>query len=198
MRLPGAGADEPTYVTIHFEKGVPTMLNGKTLDGVSMIETLNQIGGANGIGLADIVENRLVGMKSRGVYENPGGAILYRAHEVLETITLDRDTQHYKELIAQKYAELVYFGQWFTPLREALDAFVDSTQQTVTGDVKLKLYKGNMINAGVTSPYSLYSEAFATFDEDDVYNQKDSEGFINLFGLPIKVKAILDAEREGK
>ena len=189
---------EPTYVTIHFEKGVPTMLNGKTLDGVSMIETLNRIGGANGIGLADIVENRLVGMKSRGVYENPGGAILYRAHEVLETITLDRDTQHYKELIAQKYAELVYFGQWFTPLREALDAFVDSTQQTVTGDVKLKLYKGNMINAGVTSPYSLYSEAFATFDEDDVYNQKDSEGFINLFGLPIKVKAILDAEREGK
>ena len=174
------------------------MLNGKTLDGVSMIETLNRIGGANGIGLADIVENRLVGMKSRGVYENPGGAILYRAHEVLETITLDRDTQHYKELIAQKYAELVYFGQWFTPLREALDAFVDSTQQTVTGDVKLKLYKGNMINAGVTSPYSLYSEAFATFDEDDVYNQKDSEGFINLFGLPIKVKAILDAEREGK
>ncbi len=190
---PEQAPDEPTYVTIHFEKGVPTMLNGKTLDGVSMIETLNQIGGANGIGLADIVENRLVGMKSRGVYENPGGAILYRAHEVLETITLDRDTQHYKELIAQKYAELVYFGQWFTPLREALDAFVDSTQQTVTGDVKLKLYKGNMINAGVTSPYSLYSEAFATFDEDDVYNQKDSEGFINLFGLPIKVKAILDA-----
>ena len=190
---PEQAPDEPTYVTIHFEKGVPTMLNGKTLDGVSMIETLNRIGGANGIGLADIVENRLVGMKSRGVYENPGGAILYRAHEVLETITLDRDTQHYKELIAQKYAELVYFGQWFTPLREALDAFVDSTQQTVTGDVKLKLYKGNMINAGVTSPYSLYSEAFATFDEDDVYNQKDSEGFINLFGLPIKVKAILDA-----
>ena len=195
---PEQAPDQPNYVTIHFEKGVPTMLNGETLDGVSMIEVLNQIGGANGIGLADIVENRLVGMKSRGVYENPGGAILYRAHEVLETITLDRDTQHYKELVAQKYAELVYFGQWFTPLREALDAFVDSTQQTVTGDVKLKLYKGNMINAGVTSPYSLYSEAFATFDEDDVYNQKDSEGFINLFGLPIKVKAILDAEREGK
>lgn len=195
---PEQAPDQPTYVAIHFEKGVPTMLNGETLDGVSMIEALNQIGGANGIGLADIVENRLVGMKSRGVYENPGGAILYRAHEVLETITLDRDTQHYKELVAQKYAELVYFGQWFTPLREALDAFVDSTQQTVTGDVKLKLYKGNMINAGVTSPYSLYSEAFATFDEDDVYNQKDSEGFINLFGLPIKVKAILDAEREGK
>ncbi len=195
---PEQAPDQPTYVTIHFEKGVPTMLNGEALDGVSMITKLNQIGGANGIGLADIVENRLVGMKSRGVYENPGGAILYRAHEVLETITLDRDTQHYKELVAQKYAELVYFGQWFTPLREALDAFVDSTQQTVTGDVKLKLYKGNIINAGVTSPYSLYSEAFATFDEDDVYNQKDSEGFINLFGLPIKVKAMLDAQREGK
>lgn len=193
---PEQAPDKPTYVTIHFEKGVPTAVNGETLDGVRMIEKLNQIGGANGIGLADIVENRLVGMKSRGVYENPGGAILYRAHDVLETLTLDRDTQHYKELVAQKYAELVYFGQWFTPLREALDAFVDSTQQTVTGDVKLKLYKGNMINAGATSPCSLYSEAFATFDEDDVYNQKDSEGFINLFGLPIKVKAILDAERK--
>lgn len=193
---PEQAPDAPAYVTIHFEKGIPTALDGEALDGIHMIEKLNQVGGANGIGLADIVENRLVGMKSRGVYENPGGAILYRAHDVLETLTLDRDTQHYKELVAQKYAELVYFGQWFTPLREALDAFVDSTQQTVTGDVKLKLYKGNMINAGVTSPYSLYSEAFATFDEDDVYNQKDSEGFINLFGLPIKVQAILDAERK--
>ena len=187
---PEQAPDEPTYVTIHFEKGVPTMLNGKTLDGVSMIETLNQIGGANGIGLADIVENRLVGMKSRGVYENPGGAILYRAHEVLETITLDRDTQHYKELIAQKYAELVYFGQWFTPLREALSAFVTSTQQNVTGDVKLKLYKGNIIDAGVTSDYSLYDEEIATFSKDEVYNQADSAGFINLFGLPIKVQAM--------
>ena len=149
-------------------------------------------------GLADIVENRLVGMKSRGVYENPAGSILYKAHDVLETLCLDRETQHYKALVAQKFAEVVYYGQWFTPLREALSAFVDKTQETVTGDVKLKLYKGNMINAGVTSPYSLYSEDFATFDADDVYDQKDSAGFINLFGLPIKVKAILDAEREAK
>ena len=193
---PEQAPDEPTYVTIHFEKGVPTMLNGKTLDGVSMIETLNQIGGANGIGLADIVENRLVGMKSRGVYENPGGAILYRAHEVLETITLDRDTQHYKELIAQKYAELVYFGQWFTPLREALDAFVDSTQQTVTGDVKLKLYKGNIIKAGTTSPYSLYNESLASFTTGDLYDHHDAEGFINLFGLSSKVRAMKMQEVE--
>lgn len=163
-----------------------------------MVELLNDIGGKNGIGLADIVENRLVGMKSRGVYENPAGSILYKAHDVLETLCLDRETQHYKALVAQKFAEVVYYGQWFTPLREALSAFVDKTQETVTGDVKLKLYKGNMINAGVTSPYSLYSEDFATFDADDVYDQKDSAGFINLFGLPIKVKAILDAEREAK
>ena len=166
--------------------------------GVEMVELLNDIGGKNGIGLADIVENRLVGMKSRGVYENPAGSILYKAHDVLETLCLDRETQHYKALVAQKFAEVVYYGQWFTPLREALSAFVDKTQETVTGDVKLKLYKGNMINAGVTSPYSLYSEDFATFDADDVYDQKDSAGFINLFGLPIKVKAILDAEREAK
>jgi len=139
-----------------------------------------------------------VGMKSRGVYENPGGAILYRAHQVLETITLDRDTQHYKEILALRYAELVYFGQWFTPLRSALDAFVNKTQETVTGDVRLKLYKGSISNAGVTSPYSLYSEAFATFDKDEVYNQNDAEGFINLFGLPIKVRAILDQERKNK
>ncbi|MBQ2694228.1 MAG: argininosuccinate synthase, partial [Clostridia bacterium] len=153
------------------------------------------IGGKNGIGLNDIVENRLVGMKSRGVYENPAGSILFKAHDILETLCLDRDTQHYKEIIAHKYAELVYFGQWFTPLRESLVAFVDKTQETVTGDVKLKLYKGNIINAGVTSPYTLYSEDFATFDADEVYDQKDSAGFINLFGLPIKVKAILEAER---
>lgn len=190
--------DEPTYVTVSFEKGVPVAVDGERMDAVAIVEKLNDIGGKNAIGLADLVENRLVGMKSRGVYENPGGAILYRAHQVLETITLDRDTQHYKEILALRYAELVYFGQWFTPLREALDAFVDKTQQTVTGDVRLKLYKGNMINAGVTSPYSLYSEAFATFDEDEVYNQKDAEGFINLFGLPIKVKAILDEERRGR
>lgn len=192
---PEQAPDKPTYVKISFEKGVPVAIDGEKMDGVSMVKKLNELGGANGIGLADIVENRLVGMKSRGVYETPGGAILYRAHQVLETITLDRDTQHYKELVAQRYAELVYFGQWFTPLRESLAAFVDKTQETVTGDVTLKLYKGNMINAGVTSPYTLYSEEFATFDEDSVYDQKDSAGFINLFGLPIKVKAMLDAKR---
>ena len=192
---PEMAPDAPTYVTIHFEKGVPTAVDGKKMGGVELIKYLNEIGGKNGIGLNDIVENRLVGMKSRGVYENPAGSILFKAHDVLETITLDRDTQHYKEIVAHKFAELVYFGQWFTPLREALSAFVDKTQETVTGDVKLKLYKGNMINAGVTSPYTLYSEDFATFDADEVYDQKDSAGFINLFGLPIKVKAILEAER---
>ncbi len=195
---PEAAPDKPTYVTISFEKGVPVALDGVKMGGVELITKLNEIGGANGIGLADLVENRLVGMKSRGVYENPAGAILYRAHQVLETITLDRDTQHYKEMVALRFAELVYFGQWYTPLREALSAFVDKTQETVTGDVKLKLYKGNMINAGVTSPYTLYSEDFATFDADEVYDQKDSAGFINLFGLPIKVRAILEAERNNK
>ena len=184
---PEMAPDEDTYLTIHFEKGVPTAVNGKEMGGVELIEYLNEVGGKNGIGLNDLVENRLVGMKSRGVYENPAGAILYKAHDILETITLDRDTMHYKELVAHRFAELVYFGQWYTPLREALSAFVSSTQQTVTGDVKVKLYKGNIINAGVTSPYTLYSEDFATFDADDVYNQKDSAGFINLFGLPIKV-----------
>jgi argininosuccinate synthase len=192
---PEQAPDKPEYVTVHFEKGIPTALDGVTLDGVTLIERLNAIGGKHGVGIDDLVENRLVGMKSRGVYENPAGAILYRAHDVLETITLDRDTQHYKEQLALRYAELVYFGQWFTPLREAMDAFVDKTQATVTGDVRLKLYKGGIFNAGVTSPYSLYSEAFATFDEDEVYDQNDSAGFINLFGLPIKVRAILAQER---
>ncbi len=192
---PEQAPDQPTYITLHFEKGIPTALNGQEMDGVTLIKTLNKIGGENGIGLLDIVENRLVGMKSRGVYETPGGTILYKAHEVLETICLDKATQHYKYLVAQKFGELVYDGLWYTPLREALSAFVDKTQETVTGDVKLKLYKGNMINAGVTSPYTLYSEDFASFGEDDVYNQKDSEGFINLFGLPIKVKALLDQQR---
>ena len=191
---PEMAPDTPTYVTISFEKGVPVAIDGKKMGGVEIVETLNKLGGENGIGLADLVENRLVGMKSRGVYETPGGTILYRAHQVLETITLDRDTQHYKELVAAKFAELVYFGQWFTPLREALSAFVDKTQENVTGDVKLKLYKGNMINAGVTSPYSLYDPEIATFDEDDVYDQADSAGFINLFGLPIKVKAQIEAK----
>ena len=192
---PEQAPDQPTYITLHFEKGIPTALNGQEMDGVTLIKTLNKIGGENGIGLLDIVEHRLVGMKSRGVYETPGGTILYKAHEVLETICLDKATQHYKYLVAQKFGELVYDGLWYTPLREALSAFVDKTQETVTGDVKLKLYKGNMINAGVTSPYTLYSEDFASFGEDDVYNQKDSEGFINLFGLPIKVKALLDQQR---
>ena len=195
---PEQAPDKPTYVTIHFEKGIPTALNGEEMDGVKLIKTLNKIGGENGIGLFDVVENRLVGMKSRGVYETPGGTILYHAHEVLETICLDKETQHYKYGLAQKYADLVYNGQWYTPLREAMDAFVDKTQETVTGDVKLKLYKGNIINAGVTSPYTLYSEDFASFGEDDVYDQKDSAGFINLFGLPIKVKALLDEDRKNK
>ena len=195
---PEMAPDEPTYVTISFEKGVPVAVDGKKMDGVEMVTTLNKLGGENGIGLADLVENRLVGMKSRGVYETPGGTILYRAHQVLETLCLDRETQHYKELISKKYADIVYFGQWFTPLREALDAFVDKTQETVTGDVKLKLYKGNIINAGTTSPYSLYDPEVATFDEDDVYDQADSAGFINLFGLPIKVKAKLEQKWDNK
>lgn len=186
---PEQAPDKPEYMTIHFEKGVPTSVNGEELDAIAMIEKLNELGGRNGIGIVDMVENRLVGMKSRGVYETPGGAILYHAHNKLEEICLDRDTYHYKQQIGLKFADLVYFGQWFTPLREALSAFVTSTQQTVTGDVKLKLYKGNIIDAGVTSPYSLYDEEIATFDEDEVYDQKDSAGFINLFGLPIKVQA---------
>ena len=190
---PEQAPDKPTYVTVSFEKGIPVAIDGKQMGAVDLVLKLNEIGGANGIGLLDIVENRLVGMKSRGVYETPGGAILYKAHEVLETITLDRDTQHYKTLVAQKFAELVYFGQWFTPLRKALSAFVDSTQEHVTGDVKLKLYKGNMINAGVTSPYSLYDAEIASFGEDGgVYDQAESAGFINLFGLPIKVQANLN------
>lgn len=191
---PEKAPDKATYITLSFEKGVPVALNGEKLDGVGMVSKLNEIGGANGIGLLDMVENRLVGMKSRGVYETPGGAILYEAHDLLEQITIDRDTQHFKQKIAGEFADLIYFGKWFTPLREALSAFVDKTQETVTGDVKLKLYKGNIIPAGMTSPYSLYDEEIATFDEDSVYNQNDSAGFINLFGLPIKVKAMKEKE----
>ena len=187
--------DKPTYVTIHFEKGIPTSVDGVEMNGVELVSKLNELGGANGIGLADLVENRLVGMKSRGVYETPGGAILYHAHEVLETITLDKETARVKQYLGIKFADIVYNGQWYTPLREAMSAFVTETQKTVTGDVKLKLYKGNIINAGVTSPYTLYDEEVATFDEDNVYNQADSAGFINLFGLPIKVKAKLDQKR---
>jgi len=188
--------DKPTYITLHFEKGIPTMLDGKELNGVEMVTALNKLGGENGIGLADLVENRLVGMKSRGVYETPGGAILYHAHEVLETICLDKETARIKQYLSIKFADLVYNGLWFTTLRESMSAFVTETQKRVTGDVKLKLYKGNIINAGVTSPYTLYSEEVATFDEDEVYNQADATGFINLFGLPLHVKAQLDKKRE--
>ena len=190
--------DKPTYVTIHFEKGIPTAIDGKEMNGTEIVTTLNKLGGENGIGLADRVENRLVGMKSRGVYETPGGAILYHAHEVLETLCLDKETARVKQYLSIKFADIVYNGQWFTPLREAMSAFVTETQKTVTGDVKLKLYKGNIINAGVTSPYTLYDEEVATFDEDEVYNQHDAEGFINLFGLPIHVKAKLDQKRNNK
>ena len=186
---PEQAPDKPTYITLSFEKGVPVALDGQKMSAKEIILKLNELGGANGIGLVDLVENRLVGMKSRGVSETPGGTILYHAHEALETLCLDRDTQHYKQQVAIKFAELVYYGQWYTPLRQALTAFVDTTQQTVTGEVKLKLYKGNIINAGMTSPYTLYDEEVATFGEDAVYNQKDAEGFINLFGLPIKVQA---------
>ena len=196
---PEKAPDKPTYVTIGFEKGVPVSIDGKKTESVALVEYLNKIGGENGIGIADIVENRLVGMKSRGVYETPGGTILYHAHEVLETLCLDKETQHYKQQVALKFADIVYNGQWFTPLREALSAFVDETQKTVTGEVKLKLYKGNIINAGVTSPYSLYNEDIATFGEDDCYDQKDSAGFINLFGLPIKVRALMQQKvKNGK
>ena len=188
--------DKPTFITIGFEKGVPVTLDGKKLNGVEMVTALNKVGGENGIGLADIVENRLVGMKSRGLYETPGGTILYKAHQALETITLDRDTAHYKKLVSEQYAELVYFGKWFTPLREGLQAFVDKVEENVTGEVKLMLYKGNIIKAGLTSKYSLYNEDFATFNEDDVYNQADSAGFINLFGLSIKVKALMDKKNK--
>ncbi|MBE6915856.1 MAG: argininosuccinate synthase [Ruminococcaceae bacterium] len=192
---PEKAPDIATYVDIAFEKGIPTAIDGVKMSAMDIIYKLNELGGANGIGITDLVENRLVGMKSRGVYETPGGAILYKAHEVLETLCLDRDTQHMKEQLAVRFAELVYFGQWYTPLREALSAFVDSTQERVTGHVRLKLYKGNMINAGVWSPYSLYSEEIATFAEDEVYDQKDSAGFINLFGLPIQVRAMLDEKK---
>ena len=188
---PEQAPDTPTYLTIHFEKGIPTAIDGKEMGAVELVEYLNKVGGENGIGLLDIVENRLVGMKSRGVYETPGGAILYKAINVLETITLDKESAHLKEQLAQKYADIVYNGQWFTPLREALDAFANSLAKTVTGDVKLKLYKGNMINAGVTSPYTLYDEQTASFGEDEDYNQADAAGFINLFGLSIKERAKL-------
>ena len=188
---PKTAPDKSEFVELEFEQGVPVALNGEKLKPAAIIAKLNEIGGRNGIGLYDVVENRLVGMKSRGVYETPGGAILYKAINVLETITLDKESAHFKAQLAQKYADIVYNGQWFTPLREALDAFADSLEKTVTGDVKLKLYKGNMINAGVTSPYTLYDEQTASFGEDEDYNQADAAGFINLFGLSIKERAKL-------
>ena len=191
---PEDAPDEATYLELGFEQGIPTSLNGQEISPVALLETLNELGGKNGVGIVDMVENRLVGMKSRGVYETPGGTILYMAHQALEHLTLDRLTLHYKEQIALKYAEIVYDGVWYSPLREGLDAFVNVTQKNVTGTVRVKLYKGNCSLAGTKSPYSLYNEAYATFGEDGVYDQKDAGGFINLFGLPLKVRALMEKE----
>jgi argininosuccinate synthase len=195
---PETAPDEPQLVTIDFVRGVPVAIDGQAYGPAAIIETLNEIGGKHGIGRVDLVENRLVGMKSHGVYETPGGTILYAAHRELESITLDRDTLHYKDTVAQRFAELVYFGQWFTPLREALQVFFDKTQQKVTGSVRLKLYKGNAIPVGRKSPYSLYREDFATFGQEDVYDQKDAAGFIKLFSLPVKVRAMMDVAGSGQ
>jgi len=188
---PEAAPDKPEYVEINFEQGEATSVNGEPLSPAKLVARLNEIGGRNGIGRVDLVENRLVGMKSRGVYETPGGTLLFSAHRELESLCLDRDTLHYKDIIANRYAELVYYGQWYTPLRVALQAFIDQTQLHVSGMVRLKLYKGNIIVAGRSSPYSLYREDFATFGKEDVYDQSDAEGFITLFGLPMKVAALL-------
>lgn len=197
-KSPEAAPDVATYVEVEFEKGMPVAVDGVKMGAVELMVKLNELGAANGIGITDIVENRLVGMKSRGIYENPGGAILYYAHRELEYLTLDRALYHYKEQVAIRYGELVYDGMWFSQLREALDAFVNTTQQTVTGTVRLKLYKGNIMSAGSKSPYSLYSQEFVTFEEDEVYNQADAEGFINLFGLPLKVRALMQQEMSKK
>ncbi len=188
--------DKSEYVEIGFEKGIPVKLNGKTIDGVKLIETLNAIGGKHAVGQIDLVENRLVGMKSRGVYETPGGTILMTAHKALEALTLERDTAHYKQQVALKYAELVYYGQWYSPLRRALDAFIDQTQQNVTGTVRLKLYKGNCTLAGTKSPYSLYSTKMASFVMGEEYNPADATGFIRLFGLPTKAAAEADKKKK--
>ncbi|TCL39512.1 argininosuccinate synthase [Anaerospora hongkongensis] len=193
-KTPEQAPDVAAYVEIGFEKGIPVAINGEKLGAVELLTKLNELGAENGVGITDIVENRLVGMKSRGVYETPGGTILFYAHRELEYLTLDRATMHYKEQIAVRYGELVYDGMWFAPLKEALDAFVDATQQTVTGTVRLKLYKGNIMSAGAKSPYSLFHEGFVTFGRDEVYNQKDAEGFINLFGLPLKIRALMQKE----
>jgi len=194
---PEAAPDQPLYLEIDFKEGIPKRINGVAYGAVELIARLNELGGAHGVGRADLVENRLVGMKSRGVYETPGGTILYIAHRGLESICLDRETLHYKDVVAQRYAELVYYGQWFTPLRESLDTFVRQTQETITGTVRLKLYKGSCTVVGRKSAYSLYREDYATFGEEDVYDQADAQGFINLFGLPMKVKALLDIEGLG-
>jgi argininosuccinate synthase len=191
---PEAAPDQPHYLTLDFEKGVPVAIDGEALGPVGLLTQLNELGGAHGVGRADLVENRLVGMKSRGVYETPGGTILYTAHQGLESICLDRETLHYKQVVGHRYAELVYYGQWFTPLREALSVFVAKTQGRVTGSVRVKLYKGACTVVGRKSPFSLYREDFATFGKDDVYDQSDAQGFINLFGLPLKVKALIDLE----
>lgn len=188
--------DTAEYVTVDFIKGIPVRVNGIEHDPISLLTELNKLGAKHGVGVTDMVENRLVGMKSRGVYENPGGAILYAAHKNLEELTLDRATAHYKDAVAIRFSELVYDGCWFTPLREALSAFVDSTQHTVTGSVKLRLFKGTIKGAGASSPYSLYDMDIATFEKDEVYNQKDAEGFINLFGLPLKVRAMMNARNK--
>ncbi|MGH7491061.1 MAG: argininosuccinate synthase [bacterium] len=195
---PEAAPDRPMMITIDFYKGEPVALNGEKLSPVDLMLRLNQLGGSNGIGRVDIVENRLVGMKSRGVYETPGGTILYTAHRELESLVLTRQLQRLKEMLAPRYAEMVYYGQWYTPEKQALDAFVQKSQEQVTGSVRLKLYKGNVMVAGRQSPHSLYREDFATFSEDEVYNQKDAEGFINLFGLPLKVKALIDMASGGR
>ena len=195
---PEKAPDKPARLTLSFEKGIPVAIDGKKMKGADLVAALNKLGGENGIGIMDLVENRLVGMKCRGVYETPGGAILYFAHKELERLCLDKDTSHYKETLALRYAELVYNGQWYTPLREAMDAFVDSTQQTVTGEVKLKLYKGNIMLAGMSSPYSLYSEKVVTFGEDSDYNQMDGAGFTSLFGLPIKIRTQMLSRLKGE
>lgn len=192
---PEKAPDKDEYVELEFEVGVPVAVNGEKLSPAALLEKLNEIGIRNGVGICDMVENRLVGMKSRGVYENPGGAIIVYAHQELERLCLDRATMHYKEMVAIKYAELVYDGMWFSPLREALAAFVDETQKTVTGTVRLKLYKGNIMSAGAKSPYSLYSKEYVTFGADEVYNQADATGFITLFGLPLTVRALM---KQGK